>query len=148
MTNKYRFRRLLPLIILLLLAGVSIYLIIILIGEYPEPMYYVYPFLAIFLIGIYWLIQVELSKKAIDINIQTDRILVKTFAGFGKQSEYFWIDFDGYSIKQFDSEYQSFEFLTLYSAGKKIISISEFYHEDYALLKSTIKSILKSVRSY
>ena len=141
-SRKYRIRRSLPLALLVFLTLFTGGLVYFLSEQFPDPHYYVYPFLLTFIWLIWYLHHVELGKNAIVATFAYDRITVWPYAGFGAPTDYFWADFDGYTIKLLQSETRSFEYLNLYIGGKKALSFSEFYHEDYRGIKDSIKGKL------
>lgn len=141
-SRKYRIRRSLPLALLVFLTLFTGGLVYFLSEQFPDPHYYVYPFLLTFIWLIWYLHHVELGKNAIVATFSYDRITVRPYAGFGASTDYFWADFDGYDIKLLQSESRSFEYLNLYINGKKALSFSDFYHENYREIKHTVKGKL------
>jgi hypothetical protein len=85
-----------------------------------------------------WLIFVELRKKAVKVRLQNDTILVSRFLGFGHPQAIDYKSIDGYKIMVLPSEDYELEYLHLIKEGKKVITLSEFYHSNYAELKEAM----------
>jgi hypothetical protein len=92
-----------------------------------------------------WLIWGELRTKAVKVSIDMDRINVKGFLGLGISKEVFFSEIDGYKITNLPSEYRTYEYLYLIKAGKKVIKLSEFYHNNYDELKNGVSAKSKNL---
>lgn len=92
---------------------------------------------------ILWLFFGEIRTKAIVVNIVGDKIIYKRFFGLSSPRTKYFKDFDGYKTSILYSRSGSYEYLYLMIKGKKVIKLSEFYHNNYQDLKKKIDENLK-----
>ena len=121
-----------------LIALAVLTVILFAIGVLDLPIYASIPVLAFVIFFIVWLFFGELRTKLVKVNVDTDFIMVKKFAGLGIEKKYSFKEFAGYKISILPSEYQDFEYLYVMLDGRKAIKISQFYHSNYAELKQAI----------
>mgnify|MGYP001037476933 CR=1 FL=1 len=95
----------------------------------------------LFFLGVVWvwLLWGELRTKLITATLGQFQIAVKGFAGLGPEKIYPWRDLEGYKIAILPSEHGTYEYLYLFREGKKVVKLSEFYHQNYQELKNTIR---------
>ncbi len=86
-------------------------------------------------ISITGLIFLELRNKVIVISVEEDVIRSTKFLGLGSQTEIKWSDVTGYTIHKAHGESNSTEVLYLLAGDKKIVRLSEMYHQNYQELK-------------
>lgn len=81
----------------------------------------------------------EIRTKYISVEINTDEIIEKRFLGLQMKS-YRCSEIEGWKYSHLPSKGGTYEYLYLYKDGRKIIKISEFYHRNYADVKSYVKT--------
>lgn len=118
-------------ILLFSLFLLIVLLLMILLPGTGLPVVFNIVFSALLLLMLAWLLFAELGKKAVKITIQADTILVSGLLGLGHPRLYEIKSFDGYKIVMLPSEDYQLEFLHPLRGGKKIITLSEFYHSNY-----------------
>jgi hypothetical protein len=77
----------------------------------------------------------ELRTKLISVVFSVDSISKKSFCGLGPTKSYLFKEVIGYKTSVVQSRSGSYEYLYLIVDSKKVIKISEFYHENYKALK-------------
>lgn len=85
------------------------------------------------------LVRGELRTKALEVVLDEDRIIVRNYAGLGKEKVYDSKEITGYKTCYLESQDSSFEYLFLISGDKRIVRLSEFYHKNYPEFKKEIK---------
>ena len=93
-----------------------------------------------------WIVVGELKTKAIQVRLSYDRIEVRRYLGRGAPVEYLFSEMEGFATVLLPSEYRDYESLSLIKDGRRIIKLSEFYHENYFELKKTIILKCKKLR--
>lgn len=98
----------------------------------------------IFLIFVWiWLVFGELRTRAIVVVIEKKTITSSSFLGLGAKKQFDFNEFDDFITIMLSSESGDYEYLHLIKNGKKIISLSEFYHNNYLELKRAISAKVK-----
>ena len=87
-----------------------------------------------------WLVYGELRTKAAAVYIAFDYFTVKGYLGLGPEKTYYFNEIEGYLIAILPAKGTSYEYLYIVKGGKKVIKLSQFYHSNYAELKSGISS--------
>ncbi|MBN8703741.1 MAG: hypothetical protein J0M08_11800 [Bacteroidetes bacterium] len=83
----------------------------------------------------------ELRTKIILVEIRNDFIEKRNYMQHSKTFRF--KDFDSFATSKLSSETDTFEYLYLIRANKKIIKISETYHSNYSELKQAIAKHVK-----
>ena len=114
-------------------------------GQGNDPMFALItvPVSIIFLI---WIVRGELRLKAVKVEISNDRIRIRRYLGYGALEEYWFSEMDGYKTVLLQSEYRDYESLSILKNGRKIVRVSEFYHENYFELKDMISAKCKRLK--
>ena len=94
--------------------------------------------LLVFAVFITWIVWGELRLKGISVSMDNGTITCRGFLGYGSPHKFLFTEFSGYRIASLPNEYEEFEYLYLMIGEKKVIRISEFYHQNYAELKKHI----------
>jgi hypothetical protein len=95
-------------------------------------------FYLIFCFSWIWLVFGELRTKAVKVKIGRGEICVRNFLGLGTRKIYRLEDFNGFETSILPSRYDEYEFLYLIVEGKRVIKLSEYYHDNYLELKAHI----------
>ena len=90
-----------------------------------------------------WIFVGELRTKAIKVTIEVNTITATSYLGFGRRKSFTLSEFDGFKTSILPSEYEDYEFLYLMSGNKKLVKLSQFYHQNYPQLKKAIAGKLK-----
>jgi hypothetical protein len=91
-----------------------------------------------FTLVAYWIIS-EIRKRLTTISINNQTILVGSFYGLGAKKLYNYTEIDGFITSQIPVLYSaSYEYLFLIKGGKKVAVLSDFYHSNYAAIKSAL----------
>lgn len=94
-----------------------------------------------------WIVVGELRTKALKVEISYDKILVKKYLGYGAPAEFWFSEMEGFKTVLLPSEYRDYESLYLIKGGRKIIKLSEFYHENYVELKGRISGNCRKLKT-
>lgn len=98
----------------------------------------------IFLILVWiWLVFGELRTRAIVVVIEKKTITSTSFLGLCAKKQFNFSEFDNFITVMLSSESGDYEYLHLIKNGKKVISLSEFYHSNYLELKMAISEKVK-----
>lgn len=97
---------------------------------------------SIFIIYL-WL--TEFRTRAYKIEIQNDKIIVREYFGLGKQKIFELKNLEGFNMSIQSSKSGSYEYIFIIQEGKRIASISEFYHRNYAEMKAVIEGRIKNL---
>ena len=95
-------------------------------------------FIVWFVFMVSFLVLGEIRKKVIKIIISDDCIIKKSYLGFGSGTRYGFQYFTGYKTSIISSKAGSYEYLYLMHDEKKVVKISEYYHQNYSELKSAL----------
>lgn len=82
-----------------------------------------------------WFFFGELRTKVIAVEINSHEITVRRYLGLSFKKTFPIDAFDGYKTSILSSKSGSYEYLYLIANGKRVIKLSEFYHENYKELK-------------
>ncbi|MEZ7499564.1 hypothetical protein QO200_12550 [Flavobacterium sp. Arc3] len=85
----------------------------------------------------------EFRTKAHKIEIQNEKIIVKKYFGLGKKKFFKLKDLEGFNVLIQPSKSGCYEYIFILNEGKRIASISEFYHRNYITMKSAIEKKIK-----
>ena len=91
-----------------------------------------------------WLLYGEFRTRAISVSIEGDAIIVTNYLGLGLRKAYNLAEFDGFNTVMLPSRRNEYEYLFLMKKGKRLITISEFYHSNYAELKLSIQQKVRN----
>lgn len=101
----------------------------------PLPIFVFFSFFGFFWI---WLVFGELRTKIIKVEIEGNQISVANYLGLGPKKIFNLSQFDGLQTAILPSKYDTYEYLYLIKDNKKVIKLSQFYHSNYAELKSAL----------
>ena len=93
-----------------------------------------------FMFAWVWLVFGELRTKVISLDIGYDNFIVKGYFGLGAAKTLYFNDVEGYKISILPAELTVYEYLYVMSSGKKVIKLSQFYHQNYEELKESINA--------
>lgn len=87
-----------------------------------------------------WLVFVELRGKVVKVELQEEQLLVSKFAGLAPKTIYKYSVFEGFQITNVPEMRGNFpyQYLCLLQKGKRVVKISERYHDNYEGLKNYI----------
>lgn len=142
--SKFKFRSLLTVISSLLLLVILMVAFLV----FGMPVLPIYASVLLFILMTFIIVCIlrgELRIKAVQVKIEYNYIIIKSFLGLGTTKKYEFIDFDGYKISILPSEYEDYEYLYLVKNQKKIIKISQFYHSNYTEIKQAISKKTKNL---
>jgi len=92
-----------------------------------------------------WLVCGEFRTKMIVVELGDESMIIKPYGGLGTPRKIYYSDLDGYSISVLDSINMAYEYLYLVQRGRKIGKLSEYYHENYAAMKTMLEPKLKNL---
>ncbi len=92
-----------------------------------------------------WLICGEFRTKMIVVDFGYDSMTIKRYGGLGAPKVFYYNQLDGFSTSILDSINMAYEYLYFVKSGKKIGKISEYYHSNYAEMKTEIEGKLKDL---
>jgi hypothetical protein len=92
----------------------------------------------LFIFSWVWLVFGELRTKVVAVDIGYDNFIVKGFFGLGKPKTYYFNEVEGYKTSILPAKLTVYEYLYVMSGGKKVIKLSQFYHQNYEELKTAI----------
>ena len=143
--SKFKFWAFLPGVLLLPVTGLMA-VIAMNVSDRPDmPRVGAYLFFVFFLFIWVWLVFGELRTKIIKAAIDNTQITVSGFFGLGARKYYLLAQFDGFETALLPSRYDTYEYLYLMKNGKKIVKLSQFYHSNYAELKSDLTNKIKNL---
>lgn len=143
--SKFKPGVFIPVFAALFLLVLLILVIFLFSGEGNDPLIALItmPVCIFFLI---WIIRGELRTKAVSVGLSYDRIEVRKYLGNGAPVEYLFSEMEGFKTVLLPSEYRDYESLSLIKDGRKVVKLSEFYHENYFELKEDISSKCKKLK--
>jgi hypothetical protein len=144
--SKFKLWALLPPFLSIIVIGL-LWLIIskLFFNSLSKPPFVVYYFLVIFIFILLWLVFSELRTKALAITIEENRIEGSNFLGLGISKWYDFKELKGFKTSSLLSLWGRYEFLYLIRDNKKVIKISEFYHQNYNELKQILLTKVKNL---
>ena len=144
--SKFKRGVFIPVFVAVFLFVLLILVIILFTGEGSDPLVALItvPVCTLFLV---WIILGELRTKAVKVTISYDRIEVRRYLGYGPPVEYWFSEIEGFTTVLLPSEYRDYESLNLIKDGRKIVKLSEFYHENYFELKAKISVKCKELKT-
>jgi hypothetical protein len=92
----------------------------------------------LFIFAWVWLVFGELRTKVVAVDIGYDNFIVKGFFGLGKPKTYYFNEVEGYKTSILPAKLTVYEYLYVMSGSKKVIKLSQFYHQNYEELKTAI----------
>lgn len=108
----------------------------------PTPPLHGLPLILLLTFTILWLFFGEFRKKMIEVVLNDDHLLIKTFGGLSIAKKYLYKDLDGFKTSILNSRGGNNEYLYFIKDNKKVGKISNFYHKNYLELKTEISSKL------
>ncbi len=138
MDNKTKFA-ILPIIICSFLTISALGLLYLTINSSKAGI--VIPILYLIFVIYFWL--TEFRTRAHNIEIQNEKIIVREYFGLGKNKVFKLKDLEGFNVSIQPSKSGTYEYIFILSKGKRIASISEFYHRNYTTMKSEIEKKIK-----
>jgi hypothetical protein len=99
------------------------------------------PILLLIFVIFFWL--TEFRTRAHKIEIQNEKIIVNEYFGLGKNKVFKLKDLEGFNVLLQPSKSGYYEYIFILNEGKRIASISEFYHRNYKTMKSVIEKEIK-----
>ena len=140
MENKTKFTSL-PIIICSFLTTSAFGLLYLTINSSKAGIFF--PILFLTFMIYFWL--TEFRTRAHKIEILNGMIIIREYFGFGKQKVFELKKLDGFNISIQPSKSGSYEYIFILQEGKRIASISEFYHSNYTEIKSSIEKKIKNL---
>ena len=146
LSSKFKRGVFIPVFVAVFLFVLLVFIFILFTGEGSDPLVALIkiPVCMLFLVWIVW---GELRTKVIKVSIRYDRIEVRRYLGYGTPVEYWFSEIDGFTTVLLPSEYRHYESLNLIKDGRKVIKLSEFYHENYFELKEGISVKCKELKT-
>lgn len=139
MQSRFRFHAFMPAFLLVFIAGLTGFVYYLLQTSHePVPLYFTVLTFGFFIAMFIWIGYGELRTKAIRITIETYQIEVSRYLGLGATQVYYLSDFEGYETAILPAKHGSYEFLYLVSNGRRVIKLSEYYHQNYHELKGAL----------
>lgn len=142
--SKFRGWVFLPVALFLMVTGLLIVATYMLLDSREFPPLGILVFWGVFLFTWLWLFFGELRTKIIKVEVHETQIIVSNYIGLGAKKAYQFSEFDGFETCLLPTRSATYEYLYLIANGKKIIKLSEYYHSNYAELKSALE---KKVRN-
>jgi hypothetical protein len=142
MNNKSKFA-FLPIFICVFLT-ITAFGLIYLTANSPRAGILLPIFYLIFVI-YFWL--TEFRTRAHKLEIINDKIIKKEYFGLGERKVYDIHNLDGFNTSIQPSKYGSSEYIFIIKQGKRVGSISKFYHRNYDEMKSIIEQKIKNLGS-
>lgn len=143
--SRFRFWALLPVALLLLVTGLLSVAIEKLLQRPNLPPFGIFVFLALFTFTWIWLVFGEMRTKVIKVHIEGEEVIVSNYVGLGAKRVYSLSHFDGIETASQPSKYDTYEFLYLIKNGRKVVKLSQFYHSNYAELKSVLTGKVRNL---
>ncbi|MDR3023586.1 hypothetical protein [Chryseobacterium sp.] len=143
MKTKFTFKAFLPPLLLIpfLYLIISVIPGIFITKNYNTPLF---PriFIPSILIFTFFILFGELRTKCINVAINKNEIVVKRFFGILTKT-YKTSEIEGWKYSHLTGKGGTYEYLYLYTAGKKVVKISQFYHKNYFNIKNYIQGNFK-----
>lgn len=127
-------------IILCLFLIIALIYVILAYGIFSMPLYFSFTIILFLLFFLVWLLFGELRNKAVKIKIEREFLSLRKFMGLGKESKYYFKQFDGYKTLILTNEFEDYEYLYLIIDGRREIKLSQFYHSNYSEIKLILGS--------
>ena len=140
MNNKTKFA-FLPIIICSFLTTSALGLLYLTINS--SKLGIILPILYLIFVIYFWL--TEFRTRAQKIEIQNEKIIIQEYFGLGKHRIFELKNLEGFNMSIQPSKSGSYEYIFIIRKGKRIASISEFYHTNYAEMKSAIEKKIKNL---
>lgn len=112
----------------------------------PEP-FRSTPYLIMAIFIWFWLFLVELRGNVVKVVLQENQISVSKFAGLAPKRIYKYSSFEGFQIINVPMMRgrRPYQYLCLIEKGKRVVKISERYHDNYDELKNYLANKLKDL---
>lgn len=136
--TRFKILAFLPVLLILIWTGLITMIVSKLLGRPTTPPFGVFVFLAFAIFVNVWLIFGELRNKASRVRINGNQIYVSNFLGLGLTKVYDCSQFDGFTTTILPSKYSTYEYLFLIRNGKRIATLSEFYHANFTDIKNLL----------
>mgnify|MGYP003113417628 CR=1 FL=1 len=140
MNNKSKFA-FLPVFICLFLT-ISAFGLLYLMVKFPDSGTTL-PILYFLFVLYFWL--TEFRTRAHKIEFRNDKILKREYFGLGKQRVFEIKNLEGFNISIQPDKSGFTEYIFIIQKGKRIASISKFYHRNYKDMKSEIEQKIKNL---
>ena len=98
-----------------------------------------------FLIVAIYLWLTEFRTRAHKIEILNDKVIVREYFGLGKQKIFELKNLEGFNLSIQPSKSGPYKYIFIIQQGKRIASISEFYHRNYGEMKTAIEERIKNL---
>jgi hypothetical protein len=147
MKTKFKIKGYLPLLLSIVLTAIIVNFIIEFFTNsfYQEKPFVTLIVLTFFLLTLTWLVLGEVKNKFIIVKFSDEKIFLTKMGGLLSTKEISSAEIEGWKYSILTSRGGNDEYLYLYSKGKKIAKISEFYHRNYSEIKQHIKSKYKDL---
>lgn len=136
--SKFSLWTFLPIGLLLLVTGSLAFVIQSLFYTPNTPSFRIIVFIMFFAFTWVWLVFGELRTKIVKVEVEGNQISVANYFGIGSKKVFSFSQFEGLQTAILPSRYYTYEYLYLIKDNKKAIKLSQFYHSNYAELKSAL----------
>ncbi len=143
--SKFSIWILVPIGLFLLVTGSLAFVIQILFYGPNAPSFRIIVFIIFFAFAWVWLVFGELRTKIVKVEIKGDQISVANYLGIGSKKVFSFSQFEGLQTAILPSKYNTYEYLYLIKDNKKAIKLSQFYHRNYAELKSALTDKVRNL---
>lgn len=135
-TSKFSYRILAPIWVTLPLAILLGFILKNILSTQTLPL--IFAWLIPFLLYCGMLIRNELKNRTVKIEITESQITVSGYLGCGKKRHYNLYAVSEIKLCEFWGNSRKYEYIFLSQNGKRIITISEFYHSNFHSLKQAL----------
>ena len=100
---------------------------------------------SIVFVGLFWCWSLlgEIRLRVIRAELGGDHLIIRQYFGLGRGRVFYYSEMDVFETHMLPSEEGEYEFLVIKKNGKRIIRLSQFYHDNYAVLRAEIQHRLK-----
>jgi len=146
MVSKFTWTAYIPIFIIVALTAATLFCIVVCFDPAVYQMLVILiPATVFAILVLLWLIYGELRTKIIKVDLEFDHIVIKRYYGLGPQVTIYYTDIDGFTISILPATNTAYEYLYLMKDGKKIGKLSQFYHKNYADLKTELQVHIKDL---
>ena len=107
------------------------------------PIFLIAIFIAIFV--LLWLIRGEARTKIIVAELNFDNMVIRRYYGLSAPVTFYYRDLSGFTISILPASNTAYEYLYIKLGDKNVGKLSEFYHRNYAELKTELRSRIKDL---
>ncbi len=100
-------------------------------------------FLMAILVAVFvllWLILGEARTKIIVVELNFDNLVIKRYYGLSAPLTIYYRDLSGFTVSILPASNTAYEYLYIKQGDKNVGKLSEFYHSNYAELKTELKT--------